>query len=47
MKGTLCPSSCWLYPIHDAEWLYIHEHGVEAFWKLERNPYDVGRPSAV
>ena len=38
---------CGLYPIHDAERRYIHDHGLEAFWKLDWDPYDVGRPSAV
>jgi hypothetical protein len=36
-----------LYPIHDDERRYIHEHGLEAFWQLERDPYDPRRPSAL
>jgi hypothetical protein len=36
-----------IYPIHDDERRYIHEHGLEAFWHLERDMYDPRRPSAV
>jgi hypothetical protein len=32
-----------LYPIHDAERRHIHEHGLEAFWTLGWDPYDVKR----
>ncbi|WFR85409.1 suppressor of fused domain protein [Arthrobacter sp. Y-9] len=38
---------CGLYPIHDAERRYILSHGLEAFWKLGWDPYDVKRRSAV
>jgi hypothetical protein len=36
-----------IYPIHEDERRYIHEHGLEAFWQLERDMYDPRRPSAV
>jgi Suppressor of fused protein (SUFU) len=35
------------YPIHDVELAYIQEHGLEAFWELDWDPYDVKRPPAV
>jgi hypothetical protein len=35
------------YPIHDVELQYIQDHGLEAFWELEWDPYDVTRPPAV
>ncbi|WP_426762769.1 hypothetical protein ACP3TD_10260 [Pseudarthrobacter sp. 1G09] len=38
---------CGLYPIHEAERLFIHDHGLEAFWQLGWDPYDVGRPPVV
>jgi hypothetical protein len=38
---------CGLYPIHEAERLFIHDHGLEAFWQLGWDPCDVGRPSVV
>ena len=44
---TLPINICGLYPIHNAERHYIHEHGLEAFWKLDWNPYDISRPSTV
>jgi hypothetical protein len=44
---TLPVNICGLYPIHDAERRYIHDHGLEAFWKLDWDPYDVRRPSAI
>ncbi|WP_028925821.1 suppressor of fused domain protein [Pseudonocardia acaciae] len=34
------------YPIHDSELRYIAEHGLEAFWKLDWELYDVTRPPA-
>lgn len=36
-----------LYPIHAAERLYIGEHGLEAFWAVDWDVYDVGRPPAL
>ncbi|TVU64863.1 suppressor of fused domain protein [Paenarthrobacter nitroguajacolicus] len=46
--GEVLPINiCGLYPIHDSERRYIHDHGLEAFWKLDWDPYDVKRPSAV
>lgn len=44
---TLPVNICGLYPIHDAERRYIHDHGLEAFWKLNWDPYEVRRPSAA
>ena len=38
---------CGLYPIYETERRYIHDHGLEAFWKLDWDPSDVSRPSAV
>ena len=35
------------YPVHDDEATWIGEHGLEAFWKLDWEPYDVARPSAI
>jgi suppressor of fused protein SUFU len=35
------------YPIHDVELEFIQEQGLEAFWQLEWDPYDVTRPPAV
>lgn len=35
------------YPIHESESDYIEEHGLEAFWQLEWDPYDVTRQPAV
>lgn len=36
-----------IYPIHDAERLWIHEHGLRDFWERDWDPHDVGRPSSV
>jgi hypothetical protein len=36
-----------LYPIHDVERRWIDAHGLEAFWRLDWNPYDVGRAPVV
>ena len=36
-----------MYPIHQSERAYIHEHGLEAFWHRDWDPYDVRRPPAV
>jgi Suppressor of fused protein (SUFU) len=44
---TLPINICGLYPIHAAERRYIHQRGLEAFWKLDWNPYDIKRPSIV
>lgn len=33
-----------LYPIHDSERRFIHAHGLEAFWQLDWDPFDPGRP---
>lgn len=35
------------YPIHDVELQYIQDNGLEAFWELDWDPYDVTRPPAV
>jgi hypothetical protein len=36
------------YPIHDSERHFIHENGLEAFWRgVEWDPFDVTRPPAV
>ena len=36
-----------MYPIHETERTWILEHGLQAFWDLDWDPYDVGRPAAV
>lgn len=36
-----------IYPIHEVEQRYITDHGFEAFWALDWDPYDVTRPPAV
>ena len=36
-----------LYPIHEVERQYIGEHGLEAFWDLDWDCFDVTRPPAV
>ena len=36
-----------MYPTHDSERDFIGEHGLEAFWRLDWDPYDVSRPPAV
>ncbi len=36
-----------LYPIHDAERRWIQRHGLEKFWQLGWDPYDVGRAPVV
>lgn len=36
-----------LYPVHDVERLWIRRHGLEAFWQLDWDLYDVGRVPAV
>jgi hypothetical protein len=36
-----------LYPIHEVERQFIAEHGIEDFWNLEWDPYDVTRRPAV
>lgn len=36
-----------VYPIHASEGAYIEENGIEEFWQLEWDPYDVSRPPAV
>ena len=35
------------YPVHDVERQFIQERGLEAFWELDWDPYDVTRPPAV
>ena len=32
-----------VYPIHQSERAFIHEHGLEAFWNRDWDPYDVTR----
>lgn len=36
-----------VYPIHQSERSFIHEHGLEAFWSRDWDPYDVARRPAV
>ena len=36
-----------VYPIHRSELAYMREHGLEAFWNTDWDPYDVRRPPAV
>jgi hypothetical protein len=36
-----------VYPIHQSERAFIHEHGLEAFWNQDWDPYDVTRRPAV
>jgi suppressor of fused protein SUFU len=36
-----------VYPIHASEGEFIQEHGLEEFWHLDWDPYDVTRPPAV
>lgn len=38
---------CGMYPIHDVERSWIHEYGLEAFWRLDWDMYDVTRPPVV
>lgn len=33
-----------LYPTYRSEREFIHAHGLEAFWRLDWDPYDVTRP---
>ena len=44
---TLPVSLQGMYPIHQSERAYIHEHGLEAFWNTDWDPYDVTRRPAV
>lgn len=36
-----------LWPTYRSEREFIHEHGLESFWKLDWDPYDPARPPAV
>ena len=36
-----------MYPTHASEREFIGEHGLEAFWRLDWDPYDVSRAPAV
>ncbi|KRF21001.1 hypothetical protein ASG90_00870 [Nocardioides sp. Soil797] len=36
-----------MYPTHQSERDFIASEGLEAFWKLDWDPYDVSRPPAV
>ena len=36
-----------MYPTHAVEREFIAEQGLEAFWRLEWDPYDVTRRPAV
>ncbi|MFG3200044.1 suppressor of fused domain protein [Streptomyces sp. NPDC048208] len=36
-----------LYPLHDIEMRYLHEHGLEALWNRDWDPHDVRRRPAV
>ena len=35
------------YPVHDTERKYIREHGIDAFWQLDWDLYDVRRAPVV
>ncbi|MDT7800013.1 MAG: hypothetical protein QOI78_3446, partial [Actinomycetota bacterium] len=35
------------FPVHDTERTYIREHGIDAFWQLDWDLYDVRRPPVV
>lgn len=36
-----------IYPIHESERRFIVDHGLEEFWRLGWNPYDVSRAAMV
>ncbi|WP_435769411.1 suppressor of fused domain protein [Nocardioides sp. SYSU DS0651] len=36
-----------VYPTYESERTFIDEQGLEAFWKLDWDPYDVTRPPAA
>ena len=36
-----------MYPTYGSERRFISEHGIEAFWRLGWDPYDVARPPAA
>ena len=36
-----------VYPTHASERAFIAQYGLEAFWKLDWDPYDVARPPVV
>ncbi len=36
-----------MYPIHEAEGQYIRDHGLQSFWNLDWDLYDVTRHPAV
>ena len=36
-----------VYPVHDSERRFIVDHGLEEFWRLGWDPYDVSRPAMV
>src|SRR5712692_1545755 len=40
--GKIYLTGC--YPIYESERQFIHKHGLEAFWKLDWDLYDVRRP---
>jgi hypothetical protein len=35
------------YPVHDTERKYIRDHGIDAFWQLDWDLYDVHRAPVV
>lgn len=36
-----------MYPIHEAERQYIRDHGLQSFWNLDWDFYDVSRRPAI
>jgi hypothetical protein len=36
-----------MYPTYDSERRFVSQHGLEAFWKRDWDPYDVTRPPAA
>lgn len=36
-----------MYPTYESERRFINEKGLEAFWRLDWDPYDVSRPAVV
>ena len=36
-----------MYPTYASERRFINDKGLEAFWRLDWDPYDVNRPAVV
>lgn len=47
VRETLPINIAGLYPIHDAERRYIHQHGLKEFWELSWDPYNIKRAPAI